>query len=66
MLWTYSFDAALENCIFYISPMYEFSHGLREAVFLFVFQEISSRRKAYHRREHKSLPMFLTLLQYTT
>ena len=22
------FDAALENCIFYISPMYEFSHGL--------------------------------------
>jgi hypothetical protein len=29
------FDAASENCIFYISPMYEFSHGLREAVFLF-------------------------------
>jgi len=28
--------AALENCIFYISSMYEFSHGLREAVFLFV------------------------------
>jgi len=32
MLWTYSFDAALENCIFYISPMYEFSHGLLTAV----------------------------------
>jgi hypothetical protein len=28
-------DAASENFIFYISPMYDFSHGLREAVFLF-------------------------------
>jgi hypothetical protein len=28
-------DAASENFIFYISPMYDFSHSLREAVFLF-------------------------------
>jgi hypothetical protein len=28
MLRTYMFDAVLENCIFYISPMYEFSHSL--------------------------------------
>jgi hypothetical protein len=26
------FDAALKNCIFYISPMSEFSHGLLAAV----------------------------------
>ena len=26
------FDAASENCIFYISPMDEFSHGLLAAV----------------------------------
>ena len=26
------FNAALENCTFYISPMYEFSHGLAAAV----------------------------------
>jgi len=28
MLRTYGLDAMLENCIFYISPMYEFSHSL--------------------------------------
>jgi hypothetical protein len=33
------FDAASENCIFYISPMYEFSHALCEAVFLFALKK---------------------------
>jgi hypothetical protein len=44
MLWTYSFDAALENCIFYISPMYEFSHGLLVAVSLKFDQVFLIRR----------------------
>jgi hypothetical protein len=26
MLRTHGFDTVLENCIFHISPMYEFSH----------------------------------------
>jgi hypothetical protein len=29
------FHASSENCIFYISPISDFSHSLREAVFLF-------------------------------
>ena len=38
------FHASSENCIFYISPISDFSHSLREAVFLF----LTSRRRYRH------------------